>query len=153
MRTSKGIIAWANKDKAKKPKVSIVKIVSCQSNRPVPKRTRIICARKVKSKTVAGTIKNKICLIVEEKLLTSFFLSEAMADKVGKAATAKEMPKMPIGKNCKLLAKLNTAKEPMANVEAIAVITNKLICEIAKLIIRGIIIMPIFLTSLFLISI
>ena len=148
MRTSKGIVACAKRERAKNPRVSIVSIVSFQSKFPVPKITRITCARKVRRSTVDGIIKNKIWRKVAEKLFISFFLREDSADKVGNAAIAKDIPKIPTGKDCKLLAKLKTAKEPADSMDATAVITNKLICETAKLIVRGIIIIPIFLVSL-----
>jgi hypothetical protein len=64
--------------------------------------------------------------MVKEKFSINFFLLNATADKVGKAATAKEIPNIPIGKDCKLLAKLNIAKDPLAKVEAITVITRRL---------------------------
>ena len=41
------------------------------------------------------------------------------------------------------MAKLKTAKEPLAKVDAITVITSRLIWEIARLKVRGIIIAPI----------
>ena len=92
---------------------------------------------------VAGIIKNNICLAVEEKCPTIFLSSFTAAAMAGKAATAKEIPKIPMGKDCKLLAKLNTDNDPADNLEAIMVITTKLICDIAKLIVRGIIILKI----------
>jgi len=82
---------------------------------------------------------------MREKCRISLFVSKATLDNVGKAATAKEIPKIPIKKDCKLLAKLKTDKEPTLKVEAIIVIINKLICEMPKLNTRGIIILTIFL--------
>ncbi len=62
---------------------------------------------------------------------------------------AKEIPQIPTGKDCKLLAKLKAVKEPLGKVEAIIVITTKLIWEMAKLMVLGTIILPIFLSFSF----
>jgi len=64
--------------------------------------------------------------MVAVKLTFNFSGSLTRADIVGKAATAKDKPKMPTGNDCKLLAKLKTASEPLANLEAKTAIANKL---------------------------
>src|SRR3989339_142399 len=99
-------------------------------------------------KRKAGLRKNRICLKTEENSRVNLFRSKATLERVGKAAIANEIPKTPIGRDWRSLAKLKTVKEPLASVEAIIVITIKLICEIAKLIILGTIITKIFLIFL-----
>src|SRR4030042_7104796 len=127
----------------------MVKTVSSQVNWPEPKITRTIWARKTKSKTEAGIIKNKIWRVVLEKLWINSFLSSLIAKdaSVGKAAMAKEMPKIPTGKICRLFARLNIAKDPRAKVEAIIVMTTRFNWLMAKVKVLGTIILPIFLIA------
>src|SRR3989344_2768047 len=95
-----------------------------------------------------GTIKNKVCRKVVEIVATKsaiLFLA-ARAERAGKAATASETPKIPKGKLCRLLDKLNIASEPTAKVEAKTVIIKKLTWLMTKVKVRGINKRPTFLT-------
>jgi len=87
-RDIKGKVAWANREMAKKPKVSMVNSVSRQLNWPAPKIILTICARRDKKIIVAGMIKNIILRKVEENCRTSSSFLKARTESAGKAAIA-----------------------------------------------------------------
>src|SRR3989338_2135181 len=89
---------WANKLKAKSDKVSRVKIVSSQSNRPEPKIMRTIWARKTIKRAEAGKTKNKTWRIAKDKVSINSLFFLANWERVGKTAMAKETPNKPKGK-------------------------------------------------------
>jgi hypothetical protein len=83
---------------------------------------------------VVGKMKNSICLMLFSKVVRNFskFCSANASLSMGKLAMAMEIPKIPIGTACKLLAKFKIAIEPEANKEPITEPINKLICELSK---------------------
>ena len=92
--------ACAKRDKEKKASVSAVRIVASQSNAPLPRTVRTICARKIRKITVSGRMKNRICRAVRMSSSIIFVVCfcATSSESVGKAAIANDIPMIPTGK-------------------------------------------------------
>jgi len=129
-RTKRGQTDWAKIEKANSPKQVAVNFVSKTLNCPVSKIILTIKFLKIKIKREIGIVKKRIWRKTEENfsINSSLLPSAQVLERVGKIATAKEAPIIPIGKLWRLLEKLKMAILPAEIIEARAVMTIKLIC-------------------------
>ena len=125
----RGVRVRAKIPKENSPREAEVNWTSGQPNRPVPRISWTISTLNKNINREMGITKKRICLKVEEKFSKNSSLapSAQARERAGKAAMAKEAPIMPMGKWERLLAKLKTAMLPITRVEAMAVMTIKLI--------------------------
>src|SRR3989339_273604 len=130
---------WARMETEKMAREAATRRVSSQEKDPEPRITRTICARSTMNRKITGRDQNTIALPADFKCFknSSFLPSQKDFAKVGKAATAYDMPMILSGTDCRLKEKLKTELDPLFKKEASATMEIRAMLLKARPRVRG----------------